>query len=38
MPVLRGRRGRDNILVGSTTTCAIREYHRKRCKVESPSY
>ena len=30
-----GRHGRDCMIVGFTTTCAIRAYHHSRCGFES---
>jgi hypothetical protein len=35
---LRGRRGRDRIVVGSTTTYAISAYHHLCCEFESRSW
>ena len=35
--ILRGRRGRDRMLVGFTTTYSIDAYHRLCCEFESPS-
>jgi len=32
-----GRRGRDHMAVGFTTTYAIKAYHYKRCGLESRS-
>jgi hypothetical protein len=34
----RGRRGCDRMVVGLTTTCAIRAYHHQRCEFESRSW
>ena len=34
----RGRRARDRMVVGFSTTCAIRTYHHYRCGFESPSW
>jgi hypothetical protein len=34
----RGRRGRDRIVVGFTTTHAISAYHHLRCEFESYSW
>ena len=31
----RGRRSRDRMVVGFTTTCAISAYHHKKCEFES---
>ena len=31
---LRGRRGRDSIVVGFPTTCAISVYHYQSCEFE----
>jgi hypothetical protein len=31
----KGRRGRDRMVVGLTTTCAISAYHYSRCDFES---
>jgi len=33
-----GRRGRDRIVVGFTTTCVISAYHYLRCEFESRSW
>ena len=33
----RGRRGRDRMIVGFTTTCAISAYHHRCCAFESRS-
>jgi len=33
----RGRRGRDRMVVRSTTTCAITAYHHRCCEFESRS-
>jgi hypothetical protein len=35
---IRGRRGRDRMVVGFTTTCAISAYHRLSCKFEPISW
>ena len=35
---VRGRRGRDRIVVGFTTTCAISAYHHQSCEFESSSW
>jgi hypothetical protein len=32
------RRGRDHMVVGFTTTCAISVYHHESCKVKSRSW
>jgi len=32
-----GRRGRDRMVVGFTTTCAISAYHHLSCEVEPRS-
>ena len=34
----RGRCGRDRMVVGFTTTCAISTYHHERCEIESHSW
>ena len=34
----RGRRGRDNMVVGFTTTCAISAYHHESCGFEPCSW
>ena len=34
----RGRRGRDHMVVGFTTTCAISIYHHLSCEFESHSW
>ena len=34
----RGRRGRDRMVVGFTTTCAISAHHHTRCEFEPPSW
>jgi hypothetical protein len=34
----RSRRGRDRMIVGSTTNCAISAYHYKSCVIEICSY
>jgi hypothetical protein len=33
----RGHRGPDRMVVGFTTTCAIRAYHHQSCKLKSRS-
>ena len=33
-----GHRGRDRMVVGFTTTCAISTYHHKRCEFEPRSW
>ena len=33
-----GRRGRDRMVVGFTTTCTISDYHLKSCKFEPRSW
>jgi len=33
---MRGRRGRDRMIMDFTTTCAVSDYHHKGCKFESP--
>ena len=33
-----GRHGRDRMIVGFTTTCAIRAYHHKSCEFEPRSW
>ena len=33
--LIRGRRGRDRMVVGFTTTYAISVYHHKSCEFES---
>jgi hypothetical protein len=35
---VRGRRRRDRIVVGFTTTCAISAYHHQSCEFESCSW
>jgi hypothetical protein len=35
---LRGRLGRDRMVVGFTTTCAINAYHHKSCEFEPHSW
>ena len=35
---LRGRLGRDRMVVGFTTTCAINAYHHKSCEFEPRSW
>jgi len=35
---VRGRRGRDRIVVGFTTTGAISAYHHQSCEFESCSW
>jgi hypothetical protein len=35
MQKCRSRRGRDRLVVGLTTTCAISAYHLKNCELES---
>jgi len=32
---IRGRRGRDRMVLGFTTTCATSDYHHKSCEFES---
>jgi uncharacterized ferredoxin-like protein len=34
----RGRRGRECMVVGFTTTCAISAHHHTRCEFEPPSW
>ena len=34
----RGRRGRERMVVGFTTTCAISAHYHTRCEFESPSW
>jgi len=34
----RGRRGRDCMVVGLTTNCAIGDYHHYSCEFESRSW
>ena len=36
--ILRGRRGRDRIVVGFTTSNGISAYHHQRCEFESRSW
>jgi hypothetical protein len=33
-----GRHGRDRMIVGFTTTCAVRAYHHKSCEFEPRSW
>jgi hypothetical protein len=33
-----GRRGRDRMVVGCTTTCEINVYHHKSCEFEPRSW
>jgi hypothetical protein len=35
--LIGGRRGRDRMVVGFTTTCAISAYHSLRCEIERRS-
>jgi hypothetical protein len=34
----RGRRGRDRMVVGFTTTCAMNSYHNESCEFEHCSW
>jgi hypothetical protein len=36
--ICMGRRGRDRMVVGFTTTCAISVYHHQSCEYESRSW
>jgi hypothetical protein len=36
--LIGGRRGRDRMVVGFTTTCAISAYHSLRCEIERRSW
>ena len=36
--LIGGRRGRDHVVVGFTTTCAISAYHSLRCEIERRSW
>jgi hypothetical protein len=39
LPILnRGRRGRDRVVVGFTTTCATSAYHHYSCEFEPHSW
>ena len=36
--IVKSHRGRDHMVVGFTTTCAISAYHHKRSELESCSW